>query len=238
MTLSRRENDTPRPARSSVRSASPWRDFPGGRIVALLRQVRGTSWSAVLESHRAGLVLACGLRRRWRIAVGPKDALPDLLSDRRRPAGGPDAPDVLARGAEGPGERRLLAQASRRPHRLPQEPAAAGAARAGEASGQRYHPAAGGDRDPDRPRRPGRRGDGARRLALHDQAVVHLQYHRHRYRRGNRTARAAIRPPRRPRRWSPSRTATIPSRSARSGPTPCRAAAWGSSSTARRRTPT
>ena len=118
MTLSRRENDTPRPAGSSVRSASSWRFVPGGRLVALLREVRWTELVVGARASRAGLVLAGGLRMRWRIEMGPQDTLADLLSDRGRSAGGPDAPDVLARGPEGPGERRLLAQASRRPHRL------------------------------------------------------------------------------------------------------------------------
>jgi hypothetical protein len=66
MTLSRRENGAPRPARGSVHPASAWSPLPGRRIAALLREIRSRGWASVLDriapdwARRA----ICGVRRR------------------------------------------------------------------------------------------------------------------------------------------------------------------------------
>jgi hypothetical protein len=54
MTLSRGENDTPRPARGSVNRATTNGRLPARRIMALLREVRTRGWAAVLERIAPG----------------------------------------------------------------------------------------------------------------------------------------------------------------------------------------
>ena len=229
MALSRRQNDTPRPSRGPVHSGATKNLSLGRPIVALLREIRRRGWSALLERLAPAWswdVAAGGRRRTSRPPFHP--TIDGRLEARMLLTYWHVVPKVLGNAA-------LLAQASQRQARPSSRTCRRRSQHANpQVPGQRHHAEACRDRDPDGPRRPGRRGHGARRLALHDQAVVHLQHDRDQHRRGDRTARRATRARRPPPRWCPSRTPTIPSRSARSGRTPCRAAAWASSSTARR----
>ncbi len=62
MTLSRGEKNAARPGRRPVVSASTGSTLPGRRILALLREVRGRGWAAVLERIGSG--------RSWRAFFG------------------------------------------------------------------------------------------------------------------------------------------------------------------------
>ncbi len=234
MTQSRTRNSIPRSSGPSAPAVPTWSFLLGRAFVGFLREVRRTGWSSAIgrlaRSRHQRLVL---------------EAAPWLAKSRRAPSrtfqptvdGRLEVRMMLSGGTSAgtrfvEASRYLLKHPSARAAYNLKQPQflALHAPHFNNVHGFRVKTR---HRDPDGAGWSGRRGDRPGWLPLHDQAFVHLEYHRDQHRGGNeRTARGHDghgAPP----HSSPSRTPIIRSRSGPSGPTPCRAAAWGSSWTAR-----